>query len=81
MGKRQAVIVDEIPVQVTQILQMCWYEPKLKRRACGNRGNRGPCFIAQDMGRFRKPPSVISTALCGNCFCTGRLLKGSPTMK
>ena len=30
-----------------EILQMCRFEPKLKRRACGNRGHVGQCFIAR----------------------------------
>ena len=38
---------------------MCSFETKLKRRACGNRGHVGQCFIARDMGRFRIPPSMI----------------------
>ena len=38
---------------------MCSFETKLKRRACGNRGHVGQCFIARDMGRFRIPAGMI----------------------
>ena len=78
MGKRGAVIVDDILVQVTGDSTTALVRAKIETSCLREPGSYGPVF--RDMGCFN-PYRFNPTALCGNCFCTGRLLKGSPARK